>query len=143
MFYNFSELEDEELAKKIYEEAEKTQVSVDEIRVIDGSQRSSHSNAFVSGMCGTRKVVLFDTLLNDHSEDEILAVINHELGHVAHSHIIKRVIMTCVQLIIMFTIFAFCLGNKGILRSFGFTFESHFLYLFLFQNLYIPVSFIT
>lgn len=97
----------------------------------------------MSGFCGARKVVLFDTLLETHSEDEILAIVNHELGHVAHNHILKRVVMMSVQLIIMFSIFGFCLGNKQILLSFGFKFESHFLYLFLFQNLWIPVAFVT
>lgn len=84
IFFTFSELEDEDLRNKIYAEAEKTKINVDEIRVIDGSQRSSHSNAFVAGLCGARKVVVFDTLLEQHSEEEILAVVNHELGHVAH-----------------------------------------------------------
>ena len=75
-------MEDSELKEKIFSEAEKGQINIDEIKLIDGSQRSSHSNAFVAGLCGTRKVVLFDTLLEDHEEDEILAVVNHELGHV-------------------------------------------------------------
>ena len=64
IFFTFSELENEELKKKIYAEAEKTNINVNEIRVIDGSQRSSHSNAFVAGLCGARKVVVFDTLLD-------------------------------------------------------------------------------
>ena len=132
MFFTFSELADEKLRPKIYAEAEKTKINVNEIRVIDGSQRSSHSNAFVAGLCGARKVVLFDTLLAQHAEDEILAVVNHELGHVAHHHIIKRVAVMCVQLTIMFAAFSFTLGSGGILRSFGFTHESHFLYLFIF-----------
>ena len=58
-----------------------------QIKVIDGSKRSSHSNAFVSGFSTWRKVVLFDTLLEKQGQDEILAVVNHELGHVAHHHI--------------------------------------------------------
>ena len=94
-------------------------------------------------MWGARKVVLFDTLIEQHKEDEILAVINHELGHVAHNHIIKRVALVCLQLIIMFSFFALTLGNKDILLSFGFKYNSPFLYFFLFQNLYTPVSFIT
>ena len=143
IFFTFSELEDEDLKEKIFSEAEKTSVNVDEIRVIDGSQRSNHSNAFVAGLCGVRKVVLFDTLLEDHTEDEILAIINHEIGHVAHNHIFKRVFLMSFQLIIMFSLFALCLGNKEILLSFGFHYKSNFLYLFIFQYLWIPVAFIT
>ena len=59
-------------------------------------------------------------------------MVNHELGHVAHHHIIKRVAVMCIQLIIMFAAFSFTLGSKGILLSFGFAHESHFLYLFIF-----------
>ena len=133
IFFTFSDLEDSELQEKIFSEAEKTQIDVGEIKLIDGSQRSSHSNAFVAGLCGTRKVVLFDTLLEDHEEDEILSVISHELGHVAHNHIFKRVFLMSLQLIIMFSMFSLCLGNKSILLSFGFQYKSNFLYLFIFQ----------
>ena len=143
VFFTYSELEDEELKQKIFIEAEKTKVNVSEVRVIDGSSRPEHSNAFIAGLCGARKVVLFDTLLEEHSEDEILAVVNRELGHVAHSHIIKRVIVMCLQLIIMFSVFSLTLGNKDILLSFGFKYNSSFLYLFLFQYLWIPVQFVT
>ena len=143
IFFTFSQLEDNELRDKIYAEAEKTSISVDEIKLIDGSQRSSHSNAFVAGLCGTRKVVLFDTLLEDHDEDEILAIVSHELGHVAHNHIFKRVFLASFQMIIMFSMFALCLGNKEILHSFGFHYKSNFLYLFIFQYLWVPVAFIT
>ena len=65
-FYKYSELQDNELKVAIYREAERTEVPVSQIKVIDGSQRSSHSNAFVAGMLWFRKVVLFDTLLAQH-----------------------------------------------------------------------------
>jgi len=63
LFFTYSELENEELKTAIWLEAEKTDVNVSEIKVIDGSKRSSHSNAFVSGFWHFRKVVLFDTLI--------------------------------------------------------------------------------
>ena len=63
IFYTYTNLEDGELRKAILKEAEKTDVNVAEIKVIDGSKRSSHSNAFVSGFWNFRKVVLFDTLI--------------------------------------------------------------------------------
>ena len=142
IFFTYTELQDESLKKKIYAEAEKTNINVNEIRVIDGSQRSSHSNAFVAGLCGARKVVIFDTLLDQHSEDEILAVVNHELGHVALQHIIKKVTVVSIQMIVMFSAFSMVLGNSDVLRSFGFGFESNFLYLFIFSNLYTPINFV-
>lgn len=89
-FYTYSDLpeEHEQLKQAIFKEAEKTKVAVGQIKVIDGSKRSSHSNAFVSGFSRWRKVVLFDTLLTSQETSEILAVVNHELGHVAHHHIV-------------------------------------------------------
>lgn len=63
MFNTFSDLEDGELKQRIYKEAEKTNVAVSQVKVIDGSQRSNHSNAFVSGFWKFRKVVIYDTLI--------------------------------------------------------------------------------
>jgi STE24 endopeptidase len=142
LFYDFTDLEDGELKTAIFAESEKTNIPVSQIKVIDGSKRSSHSNAFVTGFGSFRKVVLFDTLLESHSHAEILAVVNHELGHVAHMHILQNVAMTTVQLTLMFTLFSFCLGNKDIILSFGFSNSSNFLYLYLFMAIYSPFSFI-
>ena len=85
-FYTFTDLEEGELRTAILKEAEKTDVSVAEIKVMDGSKRSSHSNAFVTGFWSFRKVVLFDTLIEQHPIDQVCGVVNHELGHVVHKH---------------------------------------------------------
>lgn len=143
LFFTFSDLEDGELKTKVFKEGEKTKIPVSQIKVIDGSQRSSHSNAFVSGFGSFRKVVLFDTLIEQQSTDEILAVVNHELGHVAHHHILKGVASTLVQLAVMFSVFDICLGNQEMLASFHFARPSNFIYLFVFQILYGPTNFIT
>jgi STE24 endopeptidase len=63
LFFTFTDLEDGDLKTKVFKEAEKTKIPVSQIKVIDGSKRSSHSNAFVSGFGSFRKVVLFDTLI--------------------------------------------------------------------------------
>jgi STE24 endopeptidase len=63
LFFTFTDLEDSDLKTKVFKEAEKTKIPVSQIKVIDGSKRSSHSNAFVSGFGSFRKVVLFDTLI--------------------------------------------------------------------------------
>ena len=102
LFYSFSDLEEGKLSKAIYQESEKTSILDSQIKVIDGSTRSSHSNAFVSGFGSFRKVVIFDTLIEQQTHDEIIAVVNHELGHVHHSHIIKNVFMSAVTLTVMF-----------------------------------------
>jgi len=137
-FYTYSELEEGKLRTDIFKESEKTNVPVSQIKVIDGSKRSSHSNAFVSGFGPFRKVVIFDTLLEQQTPDEILAVVNHELGHVAHYHMIWNIMASSMQIVFMFSLFTLCLGNNDMLLQFGFTTQSGFLYLFVFQTLYSP-----
>ena len=66
LFYTYTDLEDGELKTAIFAESEKTKIPVSQIKKIDGSKRSSHSNAFVSGFGSFRKVVLFDTLIETH-----------------------------------------------------------------------------
>ena len=143
LFFTYENLEEGELKEAILAEAAKTDVKVSEIKVIDGSKRSSHSNAFVSGFWNFRKVVLFDTLIAQHPVEEVCAVVNHELGHVVHNHILWNVALSATSLLIMFSCFAFTLGNRGIIHSFGFDNASNFLYLFLFTKLYVPISFCT
>jgi len=115
LFFTYENLEEGELNEAILRESTKTDVKVAEIKVIDGSKRSSHSNAFVSGFWNFRKVVLFDTLIAQHPIDEVCAVVNHELGHVVHNHILQHIFLNSVSLIVMFSCFAYILDNKGII----------------------------
>jgi len=62
-----------------------------------------------------RKVVIFDTLIEQQTHDEIVAVVNHELGHVAYNHTVWNTVMACVQIVGMFSAFAYCLGNTEML----------------------------
>lgn len=132
LFYKLTDMEDGELKSRVFKEAEKTGIPVSQIKVIDGSQRSSHSNAFVTGFSSFRKVVIFDTLIEQQSVDEICAVVNHELGHVAYHHVLVNVFTTLVQLTLMFSVFSMCLGNIDIVKAFHFTRASPFVYLFAF-----------
>jgi len=141
LFFTFTDLEDGELKTAIFSESEKTGIPVSQIKVIDGSKRSSHSNAFVTGFGSFRKVVLFDTLIKTHKKEEILAVVNHELGHVAHYHILKNAAVSVVHLTIMFALFSLCLNNKQLLLSFGITHSSTFMYLLTFMTVYEPFNF--
>ena len=143
LFFEFEELEDEELKVMIIEEGVKSGIDVRDVKVLIGSQRQNYSNAFVAGLCGARDVILLDTLLESHTDEEILAVVSHEFGLVSSWHIYKQVVASSIQLLVLFGLFSFCMGNKQVLLSFGFSHTSNFLYLFLFQNLYIPVQFVT
>ncbi len=63
-----------------------------DILVMDGSKRSSHGNAYFTGFGKSKRIVFFDTLLNNINENQTLAILAHELGHLAHKHILKRLI---------------------------------------------------
>ena len=132
LFFEFEELEDEELKTQIVEEGVKSGINVDEVKVLVGSQRHVYSNAFVTGCCCGNTVVLLDTLLEDHTEEEIIAVVSHEFGLVSQHYIFKQVVASSIQLVVLFAFFSLCLGNKKILLSFGFNHTSQFLYLFIF-----------
>ena len=67
-----------------------------------------------------RKVILFDSLLSQHPHDEVVAIVNREFGHVALNHPYKKLVMSLIQLIVMFSFFGLVLGNKGVLQAFGF-----------------------
>jgi STE24 endopeptidase len=109
--------------------------------VIDGSTRTSHSNAFVTGFFFVRKVVIFDTLIESFTNSEILGVVCHELGHVAHNHIVWNMVSSSLQITVMFSVFTLCLGNQHMLSAFELTHASNFMYLFVFQMLYSPTGF--
>ena len=141
MFFTFTDLDEGELRTAIFAESEKTAIPVSQIKVIDGSKRSSHSNAFVTGFGSFRKVVLFDTLMNTHSKDEILAIVNHELGHVAHMHVLKFAAISIVKLTIIFSLFSLVLNNPEILLSFGVNHTSAFMALLLFTTILDPFNF--
>jgi len=145
MFYEMTDLKEGSLKTAIYKEAEKTCVNVTQIKVIDGSTRSSHSNAFVIGFSFFRKVVIFDTLIDQQEEDEITAVVNHELGHVAYNHTIWGTVITSIKIVAIFYAFTYCLGNTEMLQSFGFNLEttanSSFVYLGVFALIIQPLTF--
>ena len=81
LFNKFSPLEDSSLLKKIEDYLKKVDFPIAKIEVMDGSKRSSHSNAYFSGIGKNKRIALFDTLIENMNDDEILSVLAHEVGH--------------------------------------------------------------
>ncbi|MFV1983147.1 MAG: M48 family metallopeptidase [Thiohalomonadales bacterium] len=99
IFNKFKELDDEELKVTINQLLKKCGFSNNGIYIMDGSRRSSHGNAYFTGMGNNKRIVFFDTLLESLDAKEIEAVLAHELGHFKHKHIIKHIIvMACLSL---------------------------------------------
>ena len=86
---------------------------------MDGSSRSAHSNAFFTGIFGSKKIVLFDTLLKQCSEEEIVAVICHEIGHFKYGHINIRLVVSTLSTILMLYLFQIVSQADIIFKAFG------------------------
>lgn len=104
-FDKITPLEDEELNAKIEALMEKTGFHSSGVFVSDASKRDARLNAYFGGLGKTKRVVLFDTLLQKLTNRELLAVLGHELGHFAHGDIYKNIAMLGGMLFVMFSIF--------------------------------------
>ncbi|EAR85063.2 M48 family peptidase (macronuclear) [Tetrahymena thermophila SB210] len=139
-FNKFEELEDGELKQEINELAISINFPLKDILKMDGSRRSEHSNAYFYGLWNNKRIVLFDTLLNQMSQNEIMSVVGHELGHWKHSHSKIKFLIYCLRIIIIFSLFSFFRNSDSIFLSFGFTDKSTFIGTTLFFNLFSPIN---
>lgn len=130
LFDKFVPLPDGTLRKGIENLASKLKFPLSQVYIVEGSKRSAHSNAYFSGLFGAKRIVLFDTLLEKHddvkkvttgcSENEILGVLAHELGHWKCSHIYKSIVLTEVNLLLLFTAFGLLFKYSLLYTSLGF-----------------------
>ena len=105
LFNKFTPLEEGELRLAIEEYSEKVKFPIGRIDVMDGSKRSGHSNAYFSGLGKSRRIALFDTLLEKHTTEEIISVVAHEVGHYKQKHIIKGTALGILETGVMLFIF--------------------------------------
>ncbi|TVM00567.1 MAG: peptidase M48 [Candidatus Brocadia sp. WS118] len=92
LFHKFTSIEDESLKERILTLANKAGIHASRILKIDASKRSKHTNAYFTGIGKTKRIVLYDTLLESMSHDETLAVLAHEIGHWKKKHMLKMII---------------------------------------------------
>ena len=142
LFNKFEELPMGPLRDKIYALAEKLDYPLTKIFVCDGSKRSSHSNAYLFGFWKNKRIVLFDTLLKHLDEDEIEAVLGHELGHWKKGHTWKGLVLVMVQVFVIFYVYGFFMYNPEVFLSFGFTDQSIFIGIVLFILILTPINFV-
>jgi STE24 endopeptidase len=93
LFNDFEPLEEGDLRTKIKDYTDGVNFEMEGLYVMDGSKRSSKSNAFFTGFGKNKRIALFDTLINNHSDDELVAVLAHEIGHYKKKHIIKNMVV--------------------------------------------------
>lgn len=143
LFNKLTPLQDGELRQAIETYAAKVQFPLTNIFVIDGSKRSSKANAFFSGLGSQKNIVLYDTLINDMSTDEITAVLAHEVGHYKKKHILQSIAISVVQMGVMFFVFGLLAGSPIMAQVLGAQQNSFHLSLVAFSLLYAPISLIT
>lgn len=140
LFNKFTPLEDEELKQAIHTMAERCDFPLREVFVIDGSKRSSKSNAFFTGFGKNKRIALFDTLIEKQTTDELVAVLAHEIGHYKKKHIVQRLLVGIVTTGLLFFFIGLLMKNPNLFAAFGVTETSTWLSLIFFSLLYQPVS---
>ena len=140
MFNKFTPLEEGPLLDRIKEYLSKVDFPVKRLEVVDGSKRSSHSNAYFSGFGKNKRIALFDTLMEQMDDDEIIAVIAHEVGHYKLKHIHSGIILNTIQSGVMLFILSLFLMNPDLFAVFQMENLSTYASLLFFSMLYAPIS---
>lgn len=120
LFNKLSRLPEGELRSRLMALAERTGFEASTIEVMDGSKRSGHSNAFFTGFGRFRRIVLFDTLIEQLEPEELEAVLAHEVGHYKRGHIPKMLAVSAVMQLAGFWVIATLAASEGFNRAFGF-----------------------
>ncbi len=142
MFNKFTPLEDGPLLNRIKNYLKEVNFPVAKLEVIDGSKRSSHSNAYFSGIGKYKRIALFDTLLEQMNDDEILSIIAHEVGHYKLKHIYTGILLSALQSGIMLYILSIFINNSSLFEVFQMENLSVYASLVFFSMLYSPISMI-
>jgi len=140
IFNKLTPLENGSLRKKIESYTNKVGYSLKNIYIIDGSKRSSKANAFFSGLGPRKTIALYDTLVEKHTEEELVAVLAHEVGHYKKKHVITSLFLTIFQLGLMCFLLETCLKVGEISQALGGKEMVFHLGLVAFGILYSPVG---
>ena len=143
LFNKQTPLEEGSLKSKIEDYAQKVGFTLDKIFVIDGSKRSTKANAYFSGFGSEKRVTLYDTLINDLEEDEIVAVLAHEVGHYKRKHIVFNLIASILTMGFTFWLLSLFVGSPILSEALNVSIPSFHIGLIAFGILYSPISEIT
>lgn len=142
LFNKLNPLEDGELKDAISAFAKKVSFPIQDVFVIDSSKRSSKSNAYFTGFGKKKKIVLFDTLIKNHTTDELVAVLAHEIGHYKKKHIQQGLLLGVLQMGIFLFLFSLMLSESVFHLAIGIKTPSFHSAVIVFSLLYTPLSFI-
>lgn len=140
LFNKFKPLENGELRDAIFAYAENVGFSLKNIFVIDGSKRSSKSNAFFTGFGKNKRIALFDTLVENHTTQELVAILAHEIGHYKKKHVLQGMAISIIHTGVIFFLLSLFLTEQGLYDAFLMDNMSIYTGLIFFGMLYSPVE---
>ena len=140
IFNKLSPLEDGDLKTAINTYAQKVQFPLKNIFIVDGSKRSSKANAYFSGLGKSKSIVLYDTLVEKNSVNELVAVLAHEVGHYKKKHIQKSLVLSIIQTGVMLFILGYALGSPELSQALGVNEPTFHIGLIAFGILFSPIS---
>jgi STE24 endopeptidase len=143
LFNRFRPLAEGDLKQAILSYAGSIDFPLDNIYVMDGSRRSSKSNAFFTGFGRHKRIVLFDTLIERHTVPELVAVLAHEMGHYKKRHIAKSLLLGVAQSGLMFYLLSLFISQPALFEAFYVQDPSVYAGLVFFALLYAPLDFVT
>lgn len=143
LFNKLTPLEDGELKDAIFDYCRKVKFPLTHVFVIDGSKRSKKSNAFFMGLGKRKKIVLYDTLIENHSVDELVSVMAHEVGHYKKKHIITGMVISILQMGFTLFILSLVVLNENISMALGAEGLAIHINLIAFGILFSPISTVT
>lgn len=140
LFNKQTPLEEGVLRDKIFELCRTTGYQLDQVYVIDGSKRSTKSNAYFSGLGPKKRIVLYDTLIQDLEPDEIVAVLAHEIGHYRKKHTLKSMVVSILQTGITLYLLSLFIDSPALSQALGVEEPSFHVGLIAFGLIFSPVS---
>lgn len=143
LFNKQTPLEEGELRTKISAYAASVGFNLEKIFIIDGSKRSTKANAYFSGFGSEKRVTLYDTLINDLDDEEIVAVLAHEVGHYKKKHIIFNLVTSILLTGLTLFILSIFISNPLLSNAIGVETPSFHVGLIAFGLLYSPISEVT
>ena len=138
LFHKFEPLPDGDLKGAIHAMAERCRFPLKEVFQIDGSRRSTKTNAFFTGFGKNKRIALYDTLIQRHTVSELVAILAHEIGHYRKHHIVQRIVISVVEMGVLFFLLGLVLENQQLFAAFGVESVSIYGSLVFFSLLFSP-----
>ncbi len=140
IFNKLTEINDEELKSSIYKYCQKVGYKLSNLFQMDGSKRSKKANAFFSGMGPKKTIVLYDTLIEGQSKDEIVAVLAHEIGHYKKKHTLFNLLFGIIQMFGIMFLLGWSINQPELSRGVGVDVPTFYTGLIAFFILFSPVT---